>query len=211
MSGPRLRAVWLGVLVVAAVFAGVFLWRHAVRPHVLAKNFGVVVPGQIYRSGELSAASMERVIETHGVRTVIDLGTHEPGSADERREQRVCDVLGVERHRMQLSGDATGDPNYYVEALRIMSDPSKRPVLVHCGAGSERTSCAVILYRHIIEGKAIDDVYHEAYDHKHRDARNPHLRAVLNEWTDEIGAAYRDGRRIPFGEAAREPAFAGRP
>jgi len=207
-----LRTAWWCAAAILAVFACVGLWKRAIRPNLFPKNFGEVVPGQVYRSGELSPGAMRRVVAEHGIRTVIDFGAFEPGSAGEARERRVCDVLGVTRYEMRLWGDATGNPNYYVEALRMMADPVKRPILVHCSAGSERTSCAVILYRHVVEGKAIDDVYHEAFDYKHRDDRNPKLREMLERWSDKIGAAYRDGGQIPgeepvpdFGASAPGP------
>jgi protein tyrosine/serine phosphatase len=42
--------------------------------------------------------------------------------------------------------------------LALLDDSRSLPILVHCNAGAERTGCAVILYRHVVHGKAIDDV-----------------------------------------------------
>jgi len=196
--------LWLA-LAALAVFCAVGVWKRAIRPHVFPKNFGVVEAGQIYRSGELSPEAMRRVVADHGIKTVIDFGAHEAGSPSEMRERRVCDVLGVERYQMRLEGDSQGNANYYVQALRLMNDPAKRPILVHCAAGSERTGCAVILYRHVVQGKPIDDVYHEAYEHRHSDDRNPKLRWMLDTWAAKVGAAYRDGGLIPDQEPLPDP------
>ncbi len=187
--------LWIAAAAIAVV-AGVGVWKRAVRPNLFPKNFGVVEAGQIYRSGELSPEAMRRVVSEHGIRTVVDLGAHKDDPVSDRREQRTCDALGVTRYAMRLEGDSTGNPNYYVQALRLMSDPEKRPVLVHCNAGAERTGCAVILYRHFVQGKGIEEVYPETFEYRHSDERNPKLRETLNKWGEKIGAAFRDGGLI---------------
>jgi protein tyrosine/serine phosphatase len=182
---------------VLAVLLGALAWQKAIKPNVIPKNFGVVVPGQIYRSGELTPSTLRKVVEENQIRTILDLGTFTEGSAGDRREQATAHALGVVRYRFSLNGDATGNPNFYVQALQLMNDPAKRPILVHCGAGSERTGCVVILYRNIIEGKAIDDVYTEALEYRHRPERNPRLRQVLDEWGSKIQRAFESGTQIP--------------
>lgn len=189
---------------ILAVVLGAVTWQKAIKPNVIPKNFGVVVPGQIYRSGELTPSTLQRVVQENGVRTILDLGTFPAGSPGDRREQRTAEALNVTRYRLDLNGDATGNPNYYVQALRLMNDPAKRPLLVHCGAGAERTGCAVILYRYVIEGKPIGEVYHEAFEHRHDPARNPKLRQVLDEWGEKIGQAFRSGGQIPGIDPAPE-------
>ncbi|HEX4591770.1 MAG TPA: hypothetical protein VH120_17670, partial [Gemmataceae bacterium] len=37
------------------------------------RNFSVVKPGVLYRSGQLSLAGLERIIHDHGIRTVVTL------------------------------------------------------------------------------------------------------------------------------------------
>jgi len=61
----------------------------------------------------------------------------------------LCNVAakpGIECVEFLLPSDGTGDPEKYVRALQLMTDPQRQPVLVHCGAGAQRTSTAVILY-----------------------------------------------------------------
>ncbi len=99
-----------------------------------------------------------------------------------------------------LSGDSTGEVNGYVEALRIMNDPERQPVLVHCGAGTERTGCVVALYRMFEEGWTMEEAYAEADDKGHSPDRNPHLRETLERYTDLIRESLESGVPITLSE-----------
>ena len=102
-------------------------------------------------------------------------------------------ALGMERYVFRMEGDGTGNPNAYVQALRVITDPTKQPVLVHCAAGAQRTSGCVILYRNLIEGVDFDRAYEESKGHRHDPAKNPRLRPFLKTWVEQINRAYRAG------------------
>lgn len=195
-SRPRNRL--LVSLIALAIVCGVGALGYAkvVRPNIVPKNFGVVEPGQLYRSGKLTPATTRKVVEENKIKTIVDLGGFSDDPPAERVAARTATALGVERRVFRLEGDGRGNPNAYVEALRIITDPAKQPVLVHCAAGSERTSACILLYREIVQGKPIATQMHEAYEHRHNPARNPHLRPFLDEWHAKIGEAFKAGRSI---------------
>ena len=185
-------------LIAAIVFlVGLFVVQGVV-PNLVPKNFGVVREGAVYRSGELTTAALTKVVREHEIRTVIDFGAHDHDPAAERREQRAAEMLGVKRHVLNLNRDATGDPNRYAEALRIMNDPAAQPVLVHCAAGSQRTGCAVALYRSLVQGWDDDDALLETREYRHDPEDNPRLPAMYRAWKDEIERAFREGGSIPY-------------
>lgn len=194
------------------VGAALLVWFYVagVRPNLVPKNFGVVEAGKLYRAGELTTAAMRKVVEQHGIRTIVDLGAYGEGTRADARAAAVADALGVERYRFHLHGDATGNPNNYVQALAIMTDPAKQPVLVHCGAGSERTGCAVVLYRAIEQRASVPESYPETFDFKHRDEQNPWLRRMLETWGIKILRAHAAGVQIPGEEALPEPVPTGK-
>jgi len=195
-SKPRLPHPLVSLAVAAVVGLGIWFYVERVHDDLFPKRFHPVVEGKIYRSGELTPAAMTTVVRRHGIRTIVDFGADERGSKEDALHQRTAESLGVVRYRFDLYGDATGNPNAYVHALRIMTDPSMQPVLVHCGAGTERTGCVVILYRHEVEGVPIAEAYREATRVGHRAHRNPRLMEVLDRWSGPIIEAWRSGGQI---------------
>ncbi|MGH7131545.1 MAG: fused DSP-PTPase phosphatase/NAD kinase-like protein [Phycisphaerales bacterium] len=184
-------------LAAAVVFTlGGFGYRYGVRDHVLARNFDVVQTGKLYRSGRLTPATTEQVVRGNGIKTIVDLGAFCGDTADRRVADQTAAALGVKRFQFALQGDGSGDPQMYVDALKIIADPANQPVLVHCAAGSERTSACVMLYRKAFEGKGFDETYAEAIAHKHWPQRNPELRKYLDRWGDAIVEALKTGQPI---------------
>jgi protein tyrosine/serine phosphatase len=166
------------------------------RPNLVPKNFGEVDPGKVYRSGQLTPEAFRRVVEAHHIKTIIDLGSGKDEPSVEKLNASVAASLGVRRCVGALEGDGTGNPNWYVWALRLASDPANQPVLVHCGAGSERTGMLVILYKNVHMGVKIEEGYEEAKRYRHDPARNPKLKPTLDQFAPAILAAYREGRWI---------------
>src|SRR3954471_18052830 len=76
----------LGPLLVAVcVAAPVTL---AVREQRQVKNFHVVRPGVLYRSGQLTPEGLRRVVHDQRIRTVVNL--REGTTADDLAEERFC-------------------------------------------------------------------------------------------------------------------------
>ncbi|MEM0984017.1 MAG: tyrosine-protein phosphatase [Planctomycetota bacterium] len=187
------------VLMAALIAAAVVVWETSAEPNLVPKNFGTVVEGRLFRSGELTPMATRTVVEQHGIDLIIDLGAHELGSTEERRAQATADALGVERLRIPLFGDATGDPNRYAEVLKIIESSTDRTVLVHCAAGTQRTGCLVGLYRSIYENAPTADVLAEAesfrWDPNDEGSR---LRESFERWRDPIAGALETGEPIPY-------------
>ena len=199
MTGPaKPRRIHPILLILAVVLGAVWFWSAAIRGNLSPKNFGTVDQGRVYRSGQLTPSAMRRVVEKHKIKTVIDLGSYWDGPRlaepeGERLNQRVADAMGVTRYVMPLYGDGTGNANWYIHALRIMTDPRNQPVLVHCGAGSERTSCASILYDQLRNQSTIEEGIATARTFRHNPDRNPHVTEVLRTLGPEILSHVKDG------------------
>ncbi|MBY0113310.1 MAG: tyrosine-protein phosphatase [Phycisphaerales bacterium] len=180
--------VSLALVAALAVGVGVFGYR-VVWPDLHPKRFAEVVPGKVYRSAEPSPAALESMVKERGIRTIIDLGVAPEGDVRDRRLQLSAQALGVTRFKFDLIGDSTGNPNEYVAALRIASDPARQPVLVHCATGSQRTSCAIGLFRAAFEGVSVDEAIAEA---KRFDAK-PKVDETMRSIASPVLKALREG------------------
>ena len=149
MRKKRVAAVLLILLV------GVSVSLVLVKDRIFAKRFGVVVEGQVYRSGRISAGLIEGVLRKYEIGVIVDLTGDAPNNAEQIAEERVATELGIIRHELGLSGNGTGDVANYVEAIRIIvqSQAEKKAVLVHCAAGAQRTGGVIASYRLLVEGK----------------------------------------------------------
>ncbi len=203
-SRKKDRSGLLRLVVIVVIVAGVIYGIKKTRYQFIARNFGVVEVGEIYRSGRLTPRMFRKVIGENNIKTVLDLGAYVPGSPEDLREQQLAEELGAERYRFQLAGDGTGNPNYYVQALRLMSDPEAQPILIHCAAGAQRTSVLVLLYRHIVQGQELGEAYPESFQYKHKPSEWE-LLAYVAQWNDEIAQSLRTGEPIPGFEPVEYP------
>jgi hypothetical protein len=193
-TNPKRRRLRLWLIAIGiGVASGAYIFDEYVKDNVVIRKFGVVDEGRITRSGRMTPATMRKLYNRTHVKTMIDLGMYKTGTPDEIAAQQTADELGVTRHRLFLKGDGTGNPNYYVHALRLMTDPDNLPVHIHCNAGAQRTSAAIILYRVIIEGRTIPEVYPEAFNFGHHPSKDWILLHFVTTWLEPIRAAYATG------------------
>lgn len=192
-------------LVLAVVAVGVWFSIDVVAADVFGRRVHVVAPGEVVRSGKLRPAALKSLIEEQGIRTIVDLGAFEEGSGEDRLQQRVADAMGVTRYRFQLYGDTNGNPNHYVNAIRIMRDPEMQPVLLHCGAGTERTGMCILYYRHLEEGLSFEDGYLDAQSVGHSPDRNPVFQQNLDAFGQAVIDAVRNGTDVEGFEPVPEP------
>lgn len=208
-KSPSSRRLLIVLTTVAACAFGARAAYIGLLPNLFPKRLGVVDPGKVYRSGQLTPGAFEQVIKQHGIRTIIDLGSTIHGQTEgELRNQRTADALGVKRYVMRLYGDATGNPNYYIQALRLASDPANQPVLIHCGAGTERTGLTCILYKHLHMGTPLEEGFSEAKSYGHNPRRTPEMRLMMERYAETVLRHVREGGLIeaPDAPALPEPA-----
>lgn len=186
--------ILLASVLVAMVLAFV-LWRRT-RP----RNLAVVEPARLVRSGRLTPRTLAIVAKHHGVRTIVDLGSTPPGSAEEARLIAAARQLGLQRVSIRgLYGTGAGNPNAYLHALRAIRDAHAEgsPVLVQCAAGADRTGACVAFYKHVVRGASLDEALAESARFGHDPASNPVMHAFVREHAPAIVAAYAQGGDVP--------------
>ena len=100
-----------------------------------------VVPGLLYRSAQLPAGEFISLAKQTGLRTVINLRGENVGSDWYDAQYRAAKELGVGflNYRMSASRELTVEQ--MTELAQILRAAPK-PVLIHCGSGSDRTGLA---------------------------------------------------------------------
>lgn len=148
-------------LVIAGVAVPIALALHEKEQQ---RNFRVVRPGVLYRSGQMSLEGLKRVIHEHGIRTVVSLrdsvvpGKPPPDHEEEEyciRQEMNYIRLTPQRWEGDHGEEPPIEPNVQ-QFLAVMRDPKNHPVLVHCFAGEHRTGAYTALYRMEFEGWPVE-------------------------------------------------------
>jgi protein tyrosine/serine phosphatase len=167
--------------------AGV-VWNEVLKYRFIAKRWGVVVPGKVYRSGQISRWLIDDMIREHDLQVIVDLNGIEENDRNQEAEIAVAREMGLELHRFPLSGDGTGDISYYADAIAVMAECERagRPVLVHCAAGAQRTGGVVAAYRILVEGRPPEEAFLEMKRYGWRPERDKELLPYLNAHLDDL-------------------------
>jgi uncharacterized protein (TIGR01244 family) len=113
------------------------------------------VEPDLLRSAQPDAAGFQE-LATLGVKTVLDLRAgHEDASEAGKAALRF---LHVPMRAWSAQDDLV------IQALRILADPSNRPILVHCQKGADRTGMILALYRVVVQGWTKEDAIREMDD-----------------------------------------------
>jgi protein tyrosine/serine phosphatase len=114
-------------------------------------NFFQVAPG-LYRGAQPTAEGMRR-LEAMGVRTVLSLRAfHE--------DESLLPETKLAHPRIRFNTWHPEDEDV-VRFLRIVTDPARAPVFVHCQHGSDRTGTMIAIYRIALQRWEKDEAIRE--------------------------------------------------
>lgn len=183
-----LQKLIFGLLAFALLGVQFWIWNEYIKNRVIPKRWGVVVPGAIYRSGQLSKELVKSTLLKHNIRLVIDLTLEDRNDPDQATEQKTVTELGIEYEHFPLQGDGRGDLRNYASAIAAMveAQANGKPVLIHCAAGVQRTGAIVAAYRLLVEHKASSDVYRELVRNGWDPEKNGVLLDFLNDNMEEL-------------------------
>jgi protein-tyrosine phosphatase len=176
----RRRLIVAGLLIVTGL--AIWAWFGIIRYHVIPKRFGVVEQGSIYRSGQLSASLVKKVLADHNIRVIVDLTNDDPKNQDQQAEKKAAAELNIKVLRFPMSGKGTGDVNDYASAVAAIANAEKQnlPVLVHCAAGTQRTGGVIAMFRLLVQKKDPASVISEMKHYGWNAKDNPDLLPYLN-------------------------------
>jgi tyrosine-protein phosphatase SIW14 len=164
-----MRVWWqsgLGAVVVALVVACPLVYSS--HQSVYLRGFRVVEDGVLYRSGQLTPASFERVLHEYGIKTVITLRTSRTTSLPpDTWEETICKAKGINHVRIVpriWGADEKGEipAEQGVQTfLSVMETKENHPVLVHCFAGIHRTGTMCAIFRMEFQGWTAESAMEE--------------------------------------------------
>ncbi|HJW42648.1 MAG TPA: hypothetical protein VJ476_15650 [Rhizomicrobium sp.] len=108
-------------------------------------NFHWVVPGEAARAAQAWAGGLGPFLAHHGIASMINLRGPNPRYGWWRNEKRVCQERGIAHI------DATLDSRHLPTRALLVDlidafDAARKPFLVKCSGGQDRTSLAAALY-----------------------------------------------------------------
>jgi hypothetical protein len=105
-----------------------------------------VLPGRIYRSAQLSPSELASAIDRHGLRTVINLRGAKNGRDWYDRQIDLLTRRDLVQYDIDLSSRLL-PPRPSVLRLIELLETAPEPLLLHCGAGADRTGFASAVAR----------------------------------------------------------------
>ncbi len=108
-------------------------------------NVHTVVPGRVYRSGQLSAGDLRQFIQANGIRTVVNLRGHCPWMEWYQDESRTNHNLNVAQEDITLSANRLPAPSEIRRLIEVL-DNTEYPIVMHCRQGADRTGLASAIY-----------------------------------------------------------------
>jgi protein tyrosine phosphatase (PTP) superfamily phosphohydrolase (DUF442 family) len=144
-SLPRLalRAGIGAVIAIAAVALPILAYAGILR---LTGNIDTVVPGEVYRSAQLSGDRLDQLIHDKKLKAIVNLRGTNRGKDWYDAEAKAAADNHVLLLDIPLSATHVPNPALLGQLISTL-DTAPKPFLIHCESGSDRTGLAVALYR----------------------------------------------------------------
>lgn len=125
----------------------------------MPENFKAVIPGKLYRSGQIAPTELKSLInQPFNIRKIVSL--------DQNNGIMIKPYIPPEVEHIMfplLEGNGSVEARKLVEAIKSgLLENSAGAVLVHCSRGIDRTGLAIALYRVIKQGKSCTEAIEEA-------------------------------------------------
>ncbi len=179
---PRKLTTWILALASMCLVLGGLLFGSWAFQRYLLGNFHAVVPGQVYRSAQPSARQLARWVETHEIRTVVNLRGRNNDKPLFRDELRVLEEMGVNAVVLRF-GALDLPPRHHLLELMDTLNSAPRPLLIHCEAGADRTGLASVMAAMAVGGQSYQQALSQiSLQYLHVMSRDRHMGGMLRQY-----------------------------
>jgi protein-tyrosine phosphatase len=113
---------------------------------VFTRNFTEVVPGKLYRSGELNKNQLDHYVSTYKIKTLVDLRLQDDASDKEGVVKRqILQDNGVAFYHVHLRSSSSDQFEELKELIHVF-DTAAPPFLVGCSDGVHRSGVAAAIW-----------------------------------------------------------------
>lgn len=123
---------------------------------VHSQNFHTILQGELYRSAQLSPQELDDVMRIHGIQTVFNLRGTGFGQDWYDSERALVQGSGARYISVDMKSHK---PFSETEAADLIGffERVKKPILIHCKAGADRTGLAAALYLMAVHNVPLQD------------------------------------------------------
>lgn len=140
-------------LAMAAPPAAYIAWDQSVA------NQGVVQPGQVYRSGQMSSSALADTLKKFSIKTVLNL--RGPSEKAWYRDERATTLAaGATQVDIPMSSCLWMSREQFRTLVDVVAT-AERPMLIHCSWGSERTGLAAAVCELLRPGARLEDAQNQ--------------------------------------------------
>jgi protein tyrosine/serine phosphatase len=153
----KIFALLAGVIFISLVITAV--WYKTTLP----ENFAEVKSGVLYRSSQGNRIEFQNAIDRYHIKTILCLRELKPDDKNDwfDTEKYVAEKNNVTFIHWPMDSRKPFSKNYWIDFLKMIKNPDRSPILVHCAQGKHRTGFFVALYRMGIDGWSYDQVWNE--------------------------------------------------
>lgn len=142
--------------IIISTFAGLVALSALIGGYIgfqmLTGNMHEVLPGELYRSAQPTAADLARYQKEYGIKSVINLRGENEGSPWYDEEIAATNQLGLTHYNFRMKSSRELSQEQALALIDLMKNAPK-PLLIHCRAGADRTGLASAVYFAAIAGK----------------------------------------------------------
>lgn len=121
-------------------------------PLTIFDNFRVIADDRAYRSAQLDPESLRLVLDTYGIRTVVNLRGENEDALWYRNERAVAEEADIELVDIAMSAGRL-PPREVLLLLYDTYQTAEYPILIHCQSGADRTGAAAAIWRMVVGGE----------------------------------------------------------